>query len=248
VKVAALDEEGCWRGYGVGQQKKIAESLAGLGINVDDTLIFELSMLAEGFTTWRGFRKKRPTPADQAERLRKTIAKVEELVKALEDPMSSGTNMLVRADESLLDEFVIPGKIQLLFPPLSIEPNPDLSGFDWKENRLSKIKAFWETAHAEANRAPGPLRQLRDELKRRLDRLTAMSSIKERNRRNRAQIHNEFWDELTQLWMSLTANAPQRRRDLFNFLLACSEPAFLKATKSRALENFVARNFPQRNP
>jgi hypothetical protein len=82
-------------------------------------------------------------------------------------------------------------------------------------------------------------------LQRRLDKLEAEGSS---SSGNAGKTHNQYWKELALLWGAITANASERRpKDLQEFLLACSASLFLKAAKSRALENFVARNFPQTN-
>jgi hypothetical protein len=90
--------------------------------------------------------------------------------------------------------------------------------------------------------AMSALALLRDELKPRIDKLMAMN----RAGRNASQPHRKYWRALTQLWWEATAHKADRRqhKHLVEFLIACSEPLFPKATKTSAVSAFVEETWP----
>jgi hypothetical protein len=64
-----------------------------------------------------------------------------------------------------------------------------------------------------------------------------------RRQPNASKAHIQYWTELKRLWDAITADAGSHK-DLKKFLFACSSPVFPAATKDQTLTAFIERHFP----
>jgi hypothetical protein len=87
-------------------------------------------------------------------------------------------------------------------------------------------------------------------LRKRIAKLRAMRSPRFENAHTR---HNDYWRELTRLWLGITGNAgPLRRKALAGFLLACTPPTMFPDMTAQALrqkiDGFISNRSRQKSP